>query len=78
MALRGVLFVSNVAMSADAYHVDISCLDLSNTRMDELVSNFEQGQTYRGDVNITRSGVECQRWDEQLPHQHDRNQVRTQ
>ncbi|XP_070611193.1 hepatocyte growth factor isoform X4 [Erythrolamprus reginae] len=30
-----------------------------------------QGEGYRGTVNTIWSGIECQRWDSQLPHQHN-------
>uniref|UniRef100_A0AAR2JRJ4 Hepatopoietin-A n=1 Tax=Pygocentrus nattereri TaxID=42514 RepID=A0AAR2JRJ4_PYGNA len=29
-----------------------------------------QGERYRGTVNVTPSGVACQRWDSQFPHNH--------
>ncbi|KAJ6667681.1 hypothetical protein lerEdw1_016002 [Lerista edwardsae] len=29
-----------------------------------------KGEDYRGQVNITTSGVPCQRWDSQTPHRH--------
>ncbi|XP_062837809.1 hepatocyte growth factor isoform X3 [Anolis carolinensis] len=30
-----------------------------------------QGEGYRGTVNTIWSGIECQRWDSQMPHQHN-------
>uniref|UniRef100_A0A8C7ISC8 Hepatocyte growth factor a n=1 Tax=Oncorhynchus kisutch TaxID=8019 RepID=A0A8C7ISC8_ONCKI len=30
----------------------------------------EQGQSYHGTVSVTPSGVTCQRWDSQFPHNH--------
>ncbi|XP_039209378.1 hepatocyte growth factor isoform X6 [Crotalus tigris] len=30
-----------------------------------------QGEGYRGTVNTIWSGIECQRWDSQVPHQHN-------
>lgn len=29
-----------------------------------------KGEGYRGRVNITVSGIPCQRWDAQTPHRH--------
>lgn len=28
------------------------------------------GRFYLGNVNVTQSGLECQRWDSQKPHKH--------
>ncbi|XP_077479181.1 muscle, skeletal receptor tyrosine-protein kinase [Stigmatopora argus] len=30
----------------------------------------DRGRFYRGSVNVTSSGIPCQRWDQQVPHQH--------
>ncbi|KAJ0015483.1 hypothetical protein NQD34_009103 [Periophthalmus magnuspinnatus] len=30
----------------------------------------ERGRFYQGDVNVTRSGIPCQAWSQQEPHQH--------
>ncbi len=32
-----------------------------------------RGQDYSGRFNVTMSGKTCQRWDQQTPHTHDRN-----
>ncbi|KAI8502563.1 hypothetical protein Bbelb_192650, partial [Branchiostoma belcheri] len=32
---------------------------------------YGDGSTYRGTVNITQSGLTCQRWDSQSPHVHN-------
>lgn len=29
-----------------------------------------KGEGYRGRVNVTVSGIPCQRWDSQVPHKH--------
>ena len=31
------------------------------------------GQTYRGTLNVTKNGLDCQRWDSQSPHKHTRD-----
>ena len=31
----------------------------------------EKGKSYRGTRNFTKSGLKCQRWDQQTPHKHD-------
>lgn len=31
-----------------------------------------RGRFYQGKVNVTRDGLECQRWDSQVPHNHIR------
>ncbi|XP_006025057.1 hepatocyte growth factor-like protein isoform X1 [Alligator sinensis] len=39
--------------------------------MDITTSCFKQkGEGYRGKVNVTTTGIPCQRWDTQMPHQH--------
>ncbi|XP_077593672.1 muscle, skeletal receptor tyrosine-protein kinase [Stigmatopora nigra] len=30
----------------------------------------DRGRFYRGSVNVTGSGIPCQRWDQQVPHRH--------
>ncbi|XP_037548589.1 muscle, skeletal receptor tyrosine-protein kinase [Nematolebias whitei] len=30
----------------------------------------DRGRFYQGSVNVTRSGIQCQHWDQQVPHQH--------
>ncbi|XP_019729622.1 muscle, skeletal receptor tyrosine-protein kinase [Hippocampus comes] len=30
----------------------------------------DRGRFYQGSVNVTRSGIPCQLWDQQVPHQH--------
>ena len=35
--------------------------------------SYEDDQSdYRGDINVTVDGYECQRWDSQSPHKHSR------
>ncbi len=34
-----------------------------------------RGQSYAGNINHTRQGYTCQRWDSQYPHQHNKNKV---
>ncbi|XP_020644826.3 hepatocyte growth factor-like protein isoform X1 [Pogona vitticeps] len=29
-----------------------------------------KGEDYRGEVNVTSTGIPCQRWDSQIPHRH--------
>ncbi|XP_041826650.1 muscle, skeletal receptor tyrosine-protein kinase [Melanotaenia boesemani] len=30
----------------------------------------DRGRFYQGDINVTRSGLQCQPWNQQVPHQH--------
>ncbi|XP_077353469.1 muscle, skeletal receptor tyrosine-protein kinase [Festucalex cinctus] len=30
----------------------------------------DRGRFYQGSINVTRSGIPCQPWDQQIPHQH--------
>lgn len=30
----------------------------------------DRGRFYQGSVNVTRSGIPCQSWSQQVPHQH--------
>uniref|UniRef100_A0A6Q2XRU5 Hepatopoietin-A n=1 Tax=Esox lucius TaxID=8010 RepID=A0A6Q2XRU5_ESOLU len=53
-------------------YCNISVCDPGNdTGVEATRSCFrEQGQSYRGTVSVTPSGVTCQRWDSQFPHNH--------
>ncbi|MBN3295258.1 HGF factor, partial [Amia calva] len=43
----------------------------TKTDQDTTTKCFKgQGEKYRGTVNITPNGVQCQRWDSQIPHNH--------
>ncbi|CAB1346166.1 unnamed protein product, partial [Coregonus sp. 'balchen'] len=47
------------------------CEPGNDSDVDATSSCFrEQGQSYRGNVSVTPSGVTCQRWDSQFPHNH--------
>ena len=35
----------------------------------------DHGKEYIGITNVTPSGLDCQRWDSQTPHSHNRNNV---
>ncbi|XP_055761631.1 hepatocyte growth factor-like [Salvelinus fontinalis] len=53
-------------------YCNISVCDPGNdSDVDATSSCFrEQGQSYHGTVSVTPSGVTCQRWDSQFPHNH--------
>ncbi|XP_030631574.1 hepatocyte growth factor a [Chanos chanos] len=56
-------------------YCDISICDSDNSPdMDVTTSCFQnQGEHYRGTISVTPSGVTCQRWDSQFPHNHSYN-----
>ncbi|KAM6902973.1 LOW QUALITY PROTEIN: muscle, skeletal receptor tyrosine-protein kinase [Xenentodon cancila] len=41
-------------------------------KKDEITSTCynDRGRFYQGPENVTRSGIDCQPWDQQVPHQH--------
>ncbi|XP_064877194.1 hepatocyte growth factor-like [Oncorhynchus nerka] len=53
-------------------YCNISVCDPGNdSDVDATSSCFrEQGQSYHGTVSVTPSGITCQRWDSQFPHNH--------
>ncbi|XP_077966405.1 hepatocyte growth factor-like [Styela clava] len=38
----------------------------------ECFTKEDKGGSYRGKITVTKSGIECQRWNEQHPHEHTR------
>ena len=40
--------------------------------LDVDCSSTVDGEYYVGNVNMTISGIQCQRWDEQSPHVHNK------
>ncbi|XP_065407544.1 hepatocyte growth factor-like protein isoform X10 [Chrysemys picta bellii] len=47
------------------------CTEKSPRLADTTTSCFKhKGEGYRGKVNVTTSGIPCQRWDAQTPHRH--------
>ncbi len=42
-----------------------------STRSGGSCSNRDDQSDYRGTINVTRHGFTCQRWDSQLPHEHE-------
>ena len=45
-------------------------LESDYVRVDNCMKMDDLGAGYRGSVNTTQSGYDCQRWDEQSPHAH--------
>lgn len=47
---------------------------LTNVKVDEITYTCikEKGRFYQGPVNVTRTGIPCQRWEKQEPHSHNR------
>ncbi|KAL3199309.1 hypothetical protein MRX96_013964 [Rhipicephalus microplus] len=47
---------------------------LTDFKEDEVTVNCikGRGRFYQGNVNVTKSGIPCQRWDVQEPHHHNR------
>ena len=47
---------------------------LTSIRFDEVTYTCikGRGRFYQGPVNVTRTGIPCQRWDSQEPHPHNR------
>lgn len=47
---------------------------LTSIRLDEVTYTCikGRGRYYQGPVNVTRTGLPCQRWDSQEPHSHNR------
>ena len=50
-----------------------SCLLITVSTPDITCKLTFNGTTYKGNVNMTASGLPCQRWDSQLPHFHYNN-----
>ncbi|XP_047426730.1 muscle, skeletal receptor tyrosine-protein kinase isoform X2 [Mugil cephalus] len=44
-------------------------LDIEKDQVTTTCYN-DRGRSYQGGVNVTRSGIQCQQWDQQVPHQH--------
>uniref|UniRef100_A0A8C7X3E4 receptor protein-tyrosine kinase n=1 Tax=Oryzias sinensis TaxID=183150 RepID=A0A8C7X3E4_9TELE len=44
-------------------------LDLSKDEITTTCYN-DKGRLYQGNINVTRSGIPCQPWNQQVPHQH--------
>nr|XP_039259802.1 uncharacterized protein LOC120336240 [Styela clava] len=38
----------------------------------ECFSKEDKGASYRGKIAVTKFSIECQRWDDQFPHEHSR------
>ena len=36
----------------------------------ENCSRHQKNEDFRGDIDVTISGLTCQRWDSQVPHSH--------
>lgn len=47
---------------------------LTELKQDEVTHDCVKGRGrfYQGFVNVTKEGIECQRWDAQVPHTHNR------
>ncbi|CAL1569816.1 unnamed protein product [Knipowitschia caucasica] len=44
-------------------------VDIKRNEVTEICYN-DKGRFYQGDVNASRSGIPCQAWNQQVPHQH--------
>lgn len=63
---------------APGCHPNPALLSLSTTQAEKRPPRHNittgcfrgKGEGYRGQVNVTMSGIPCQRWDSQSPHQH--------
>lgn len=53
----------------------ISCSHTSLTAMKEDEITYDcvkgRGRFYQGKINVTKTGIPCQKWDSQTPHSHD-------
>ncbi|XP_017265890.1 muscle, skeletal receptor tyrosine-protein kinase isoform X2 [Kryptolebias marmoratus] len=47
----------------------IPFVDLQKDQITKSCYN-DRGRFYQGSVNVTRSGIQCQHWSQQVPHQH--------
>ena len=48
--------------------------NLTEMKYDQITRDCVKGRGrfYQGNVNVTKDGLPCQKWDEQEPHEHDR------
>ena len=60
------------------WHIDHNCDRLNHDfcAVDNQTETLEHcytgaGENYRGELSVTVSGLECQRWDDQSPHAHN-------
>ncbi|KAG6938174.1 macrophage stimulating 1, partial [Chelydra serpentina] len=64
-------YTMNPAREREYCHLHKCTTEAEKRLSDTTTSCFKhKGEGYRGKVNVTVSGIPCQRWDAQTPHQH--------